>query len=94
MNDNYIMDLNAESDVENTAPVCEHEYDNRVDTDCNVCGTVREVSNVDNFVYTLGVMAKGMLGIFIVTAVIIATIIALNRSTSPKKKPSDDGDQQ
>lgn len=42
--------------------------------------------NVDRFLDTLPIMAKGMAGIFIVTAVIVLTIVILNKSTTPKKK--------
>ena len=42
--------------------------------------------NVDGFLDTLPVMAKGMAGIFIVTAVIVLTIVALNNLTASKKK--------
>ena len=41
--------------------------------------------NVDRFFDTLPVMAKGMLGIFVVTAVIILTILVLNKTSSSKK---------
>ncbi len=42
--------------------------------------------NVDGFIDTLPIMAKGMAGIFIVTAVIILTIVILNKATASKKK--------
>lgn len=41
--------------------------------------------NVDLFIDTLKIMGKGMLGIFIITAVIIAMIVILNKLTSPKE---------
>lgn len=40
--------------------------------------------NFDAFLQTLPVMAKGMAGIFIVTAVIILSILLLNRLFSGK----------
>ena len=96
MNENLIIELNAEGgdQNQNTSPECNHTYLNSIDETCELCGTVREVTNVDNFLYTLGLMGKGMLGIFMVTAVIIATIIALNKATSPKKKEAESSDQQ
>ncbi len=47
--------------------------------------------NMDNFLLSLDVMWKGMLGIFIVTAVAILIILLLNAVT--KKKPKKTGDQ-
>ena len=72
---NYIMDLSAEEET--------------INTETNE--TTTEPSNVDNFVSTLPVMGKGMLGIFIVTAAIILTVILLNKFTSkPPKKGNED----
>ena len=72
---NYIMDLSAEKET--------------INTETNE--TTTEPSNVDNFVSTLPVMGKGMLGIFIVTAAIILTVILLNKFTSkPPKKETED----
>lgn len=45
--------------------------------------------NVDQFLWTLPIMAKGMGGIFLVTAVIILTIVLLNAVTGRKQKPKD-----
>ncbi len=42
-------------------------------------------SGSNGILTSLGIMGKGMLGIFIVTAVIIVTIVILNKLTSPKK---------
>ena len=42
-------------------------------------------NQVDNMVYTLPMMGKGMLGIFIVTIIIIASVAILNKVTSGKK---------
>ena len=42
--------------------------------------------NTENILFSLSVMGKGMLGIFIVTGVIILSVIALNKITSPKRK--------
>ena len=41
---------------------------------------------VDNMLYTLPMMGKGMLGIFIVTLIIIASVAILNKVTGCKKK--------
>lgn len=41
--------------------------------------------NVEYFLNSLPLMGKGMLGIFIVTAVIILLVAGLNKATSPKK---------
>jgi hypothetical protein len=41
--------------------------------------------NIDNFLTTLPIMGLGMLGIFIVTAVIILITMALNKITKPKE---------
>ena len=41
---------------------------------------------VENMVYTLPMMGKGMLGIFIVTLIIIASVAILNKVTGRKKK--------
>lgn len=40
----------------------------------------------EQFLQTLPIMAKGMLGIFIVTGVIILTIYLLNKFTAKKKE--------
>ncbi len=40
--------------------------------------------NLERFLSTLPVMLKGMLGIFIVTAIIILTIVLLSKFTSKK----------
>lgn len=48
--------------------------------------------NFDLFLKTLPVMLKSMLGIFIVTAIIILTIVILNKSTSRTKE--EDSDKQ
>lgn len=45
--------------------------------------------NVEQFLFTLPIMAKGMGGIFLVTAVIILTIVILNRVTSKSSKKED-----
>ncbi len=39
----------------------------------------------DVFMQTLPLLGKGMVGIFIVTGVIVLTMIALNRFTAEKK---------
>ena len=47
--------------------------------------------SIENLLSSLPIMGKGMLGIFIVTAVIILVVMALNYTTSPrtKKKKED-----
>lgn len=40
----------------------------------------------DGFLDTLPIMGKGMLGIFIVTAVIVLTVAVLNKVTGGRKK--------
>ena len=40
--------------------------------------------NLELFLYTLPIMAKGLAGIFIVTGVIILSITLLNKLTSDK----------
>lgn len=45
--------------------------------------------NFNAFLDSLGYMGMGMLGIFIVTAVIIVCIKLLNVLTAPKKKNKD-----
>lgn len=42
--------------------------------------------NVERFISTLPVMLKGMIGIFIVTAIIILSIFLLSALTKLKKK--------
>lgn len=42
--------------------------------------------NVQFLIDALPIMGKGMLGIFIVTAIIILCVTVLNRITAPKKK--------
>ena len=40
---------------------------------------------VENMAYTLPMMGKGMLGIFIVTVIIIISVVILNKVTNRKK---------
>lgn len=42
-------------------------------------------SNVDHMVETLPLMGKGMLGIFLVTVIIVASVAILNKLTGKKK---------
>lgn len=42
--------------------------------------------DAEKFLKALSVMGMGMLGIFIITGVIILSVILLNKITSPKKK--------
>ena len=41
--------------------------------------------NVENFLTSLPILGKGMLGIFIVTAVIVLAVYALNFTFKPKQ---------
>ncbi len=41
--------------------------------------------NLELFLYTLPIMAKGMLGIFLVSLVIIGAVVLLNRLTAPRQ---------
>ena len=41
--------------------------------------------NIANFIASLPIMGKGMLGIFIVTGVIVLLVSALNHITTPKE---------
>ena len=78
MTNDYIMPLSAEQENTNTA-----------NSTTETVG--EEPSALDNFVSTLPVMGKGMLGIFIVTAAIILTVVLLNKFTSkPPKKEGED----
>jgi len=45
-----------------------------------------ENDQVGNMVYTLPMMGKGMLGIFLVTLIIIASVAILNKTTNRQKK--------
>lgn len=45
--------------------------------------------DVDAFLISLKIMGKGLAGIFLVTLIIVLSIVLLNRLTSPKKKNSD-----
>ena len=42
-------------------------------------------NQAENMLYTLPMMGKGMLGIFIVTLIIIASVVILNKTTNKKK---------
>ena len=77
MNDSYIFELSAEVG-ENTENV-----ENAPAED--VTGELLEGPTWEKTVEALGVMGKGMLGIFIVIGVIILTILALNKFTGNKK---------
>ncbi len=46
--------------------------------------------NVQLFLETLPIMAKGLIGIFAVTGVIILSIYLLNKLTAPRKKKDDE----
>ena len=49
-------------------------------------------SNVDLFLQTLPIMAKGLVGIFVVTGNIILSIYILNKATSRTKKDKNKDD--
>ena len=42
------------------------------------------MNKMDNFIYSLGVMGKGMLGIFAVTLIIVIAITLLNKFSKNK----------
>ena len=85
---NYIMELSAEEENTNTENT---ENTENTNTENETTETVGDASNLDNFVSTLPIMGKGMLGIFIVTAAIILTIAVLNKFTSnPPKKENEE----
>ncbi len=42
------------------------------------------MNNMDNFIFSLGVMGKGMLGIFAVTLIIVIAITLLNKFSKNK----------
>ena len=44
----------------------------------------------ENLSWSLPIMGKGMLGIFIVTAIIVLVTVVLNKATSSKKKEKKD----
>ncbi len=46
--------------------------------------------NVQLFLETLPIMAKGLVGIFVVTGVIILSIYLLNKLTAPRKKKDEE----
>ncbi|MBQ8210541.1 MAG: hypothetical protein IJZ35_08175 [Clostridia bacterium] len=46
--------------------------------------------SIENLLASLPIMGKGMLGIFIVTAIIILVVMALNYTTSPRAKKKKD----
>ncbi len=49
--------------------------------------------NLEYLLNALPIMGKGMLGIFVVTAVIILVVMALNYTTSPKAKKKKEENQ-
>ena len=49
-----------------------------------------EPTKSENFLKALTIMGKGMLGIFIVIAILVCCIAILNKATAPKNKPTDD----
>ena len=42
------------------------------------------MTKMDNFIYSLGVMGKGMIGIFVVTLIIVIAITLLNKLSKNK----------
>ena len=49
--------------------------------------------NVELFLQTLPIMAKGLVGIFVVTGIIILTIYILNKSTGRPKQDKQKKDE-
>lgn len=75
MNNDVISMLSAESEeVLNTATESESE----------------PTDTAGNVLDSLAIMGKGMLGIFLVTAVIILTVVLLNKFTAKKPTPKND----
>lgn len=50
--------------------------------------------SIENFLYTLPFMAKGMAGIFVVTLVIVFCIAALNKLTANIGKKNESGENK
>ena len=44
----------------------------------------------ENLQWSLPIMGKGMLGIFIVTSIIVCSTVVLNKLTAPRKKEKKD----
>lgn len=53
-----------------------------------------EPTKYENFLKALEIMGKGMLGIFIVIAILVVGIVVLNKVTAPKNKPSADEENE
>ena len=49
--------------------------------------------NIPAFIESLGIMGKGMLGIFIVTSIIVTVTVILNKATAPRKKNKEKKDK-
>ncbi len=47
----------------------------------------------DSLSWSLPIMGKGMLGIFIVTAIIVIVTVVLNKATAPRKKNKEKKDK-
>ncbi len=52
----------------------------------DIISWLKGLFTVDTFMQSLPILGKGMVGIFIVTGVIILSIMALNYFTAEKKK--------
>ena len=52
----------------------------------DIINWLKGLVTVDTFMQSLPILGKGMVGIFIVTGVIILSIMALNYLTAEKKK--------
>ena len=52
----------------------------------DIINWLKGLFTVDTFMQSLPILGKGMVGIFIVTGVIILSIMALNYLTAEKKK--------
>lgn len=64
------------------------------ETTATIEETAATASRWENFQKTLPIMGKGMLGIFIVTAVIVLTVTVLNKVTNIKKKDDNKDDNE
>lgn len=87
MNEDILSLLSAEGEQTESGSNTENESENSTETETTVPvdEPTASTSGSNGLLTSLGIMGKGMLGIFIVTAVIIVTIVILNKLTSPKK---------
>lgn len=85
MNEDILTLLSAEGEQTESGSNAENGSENNTETETTVPVEEPSTSGSNGILTSLGIMGKGMLGIFIVTAVIIVTIVILNKLTSPKK---------